>query len=226
MKNNFDMSSTGTNIECLVFYNLDITRYFFKENFQSIKRAEKLYYYIENGNVPGPDEIEFLVKGTIEAKINALRDNYSDEILNTWSEYDLDSMIKEDFEINLKNFADENFPDISGLEFVPSKKLITVSVSGYSQGDYAKVIYCPDDLEKAWGNAPDEKKLTKIFNNLFWDAPIYGQFIINGTEHNIQDMPDFEEYEFNREEFCAWVAKESGVDIEKLLPLCPQYPDS
>lgn len=54
-RNNFDTSSTGVNIECSVFYDLDRARMDFDENFKILQhssyRTSSVLYYIDNGNV-------------------------------------------------------------------------------------------------------------------------------------------------------------------------------
>ena len=64
-----------------------------------------------------------------------------------------------------------------------------------------------------------------MVNHYLWDSPIYARFEIDGKEYNIWDMPEHDDYDFDREKFLAWVAKESGVEVEKLDPLCPKNPD-
>ncbi len=236
-KNNYDKSSTGTDIECTCFYDSDASQRAFDENFKIMKhsgyRDSTVAYYIECGNVEDDDSITFSVKGTAE-QISAMYD------LNGYNEDDCPPLedIKDYIEtwygenITILNYeaCNSQFKD-SGVSLVPSKNLIRVAIRGYSQGDYAEVIYCPDDLQKAWGNAPKESELKETFTHLFYDAPVYAQFTIypadgseSAKEYNLWDSPDYSEYDFDRDKFLDYVAKESGVARETLAEIFPKEP--
>lgn len=232
-RNNFDTSSTGVNIECSVFYDLDRARRDFEDNFKILQhsgyRTSSVLYYIDNGNVVDDDKIKFLVKGDKAAKIKYLveQTSFEAEEIETWDDDTIDTeILGYENDVNLINYALDNMPDTpSGLEFVPNKNLVVIGSCGYSQGDYSTIIYCPDDLEKAWGNKPDEKDIQKMVNHYLWDSPIYACFEINGDEFNIWDMPEHDDYDFDREKFLAWVAEKSGVAVDTLSALCPKNPD-
>lgn len=90
--------------------------------------------------------------------------------------------------------------------------------------DFAEIAYCPDDLEKAWGNKPDQNELSKTFDRLFWDAPIYACFTINGEEYRYdEDMPD--SYKWDKEAWAKIVSDKSNVPLETLLSMLPKTPD-
>ena len=230
-KNNYVRAAENEpNIECSVFHDTDKSSRDFKENFKILQhsgyRTFSVLYYIDNGNVA--DDIKFSVKGSKADKVKYLSEqtNFDAEEIQTWDNDTLDSeILGYESDVNLINYALDKMPDTpEGLEFVPNKNLICLGSSGYSQGDYSTVIYCPEDLEKAWGNYPKQESIQKMINHYLWDSPVYALFEIDGKEYNIWDMPKYDEYDFDREKFLAWVAKESGVDIEKLKPLCPEYP--
>lgn len=228
-KNNFTQAPEGQpDIEFVGFQDLSISQHMFSENFEILQfsgyRSSTIAYYIDHGNVPGADDIKFTVKGDKAAKVSYLEGNtiFDESEIETWSEDDIDSEIISLSECNLLNWITDSIENIDGLEFVPSKNLIKLVTRGYSQGDYAEVYYCPDDLEKAWGNAPDQSELQTTFDNLFWDAPYYACMTINGEEYNLFDMPDYNEYEWDADKFAAYVSKESGIDIAILEPLIPQ----
>ena len=231
-RNNYNKSSTGTDIECDCSYDLDRRQWEFEENIKIIQhdgyRTTSIGYYIDNGNVECPDKVSFKVKGDKEAKIKYLIDatNFDREEIETWSEETIDEeIIGHENDINLINYALDKLPDVPGLEFVPTKNLIVLTTRGYSQGDYAKVLYCPDDLEKCWGNYPKQEEIQKMVDHYYWDAPIYCLFTINGKEYRYDEMPEYDEYEWDRDKFLDYVAKESAVDRESLEALVPEYPE-
>ena len=231
-RNNFDQSSTGLNVECTCFYDTDRSERDFRENFEVLQhsgyRTSSVLYYIDNGNVPGHDEIKFIVKGDKAAKIKFLEKecSFEAEEISSWDDDTIDTEILGNLEdLNLINYAEKkHFPVVDGLEFVPNKNLIVISSRGYSQGDYSTVIYCPEDIEKAWGNAPDQNDIQKMVDHYLWDAPIYAQITLNENEFNIWDMDHHDDYTWDREKFVEWGAKKSGIDREKFQAYVPANP--
>jgi hypothetical protein len=231
-RNNYDKSSTGVDIECVCQYDADLSRNYFEENFEILQhngyRTQSVLYFIENGNIEGHEAVKMTVKGTRETKEKFIVDlGYQDaDEVKTWDDETLDAEILGNVEdINLINYALDKMEDVPGLEFVPSKNLITLATCGYSQGDYSTVLYCPEDLEKAWGEMPTQESIQKMVNHYCWDAPIYARFEIDGKEYRYDDMPTSDEYEWDRDAFIAYVSKESGIDVEKLESFVPEYPE-
>lgn len=229
-RNNFDRSSSGLNIECTCFYDTDLSERDFRENFEVLQhsgyRTSSVLYYIDNGNVPGHDKIKFTVKGERTAKIKKLVEltSFEEDEIQTWDDDTIDNEILGYYDVNLIHYAENKLDLIDGLEFVPNKNLITISSIGYSQGDYSTVIYCPDDLEKCWGCAPQENEMRKTIDRYLWDAPIYCRMEIDGEEYNYWDMPEYDGYIFERDKFLAYVAEKSGINIETLKPFLPEAP--
>ena len=231
VRNNFDKSSTGVDIECICQYDSGRSRWEFEENIQIVQhdgyRTTSIGYYIDNGNVKGHVDIKFTVKGTRERKIEYLDEIFSvtKEDIQTWDDATLDSEIMSYVEVTLIDYVMDRMDSIDGLEFTPNKNLIVLTTRGYSQGDYAKVIYCPDDIEKAWGRYPKQEDIQKMVNHYFWDAPIFAVMTIDGKEYDYQEMPEYDDYEWKRDKFLEYVAKESGIEREKLEKFVPEYPE-
>lgn len=237
-KNNFDISSTGTDIEVSVFRDTDRSQRDFDDNIKMLRHSgystTSIGYYVDNGNVPDHDEIKFIVKGNKKdlLKFVLAEGNYyaKNEITKMkkaeLQEAAIDSLGYHE-KISLLTLEDINKYNLkdSNLELIADKALECVNITGYSQGDYAKVWYCPEDLQKAWGNAPDKEKLKEEFTHYFYDAPVYGEVIINGKEYHYSDMPEYQDYEWEGDKFAAYVAKESGVDVETIKKLLPKHPD-
>jgi hypothetical protein len=231
--NNFDQSSTGTNIEVSCFYDTDTSRRLFDENFQVIQSQSydnsTIAYYIDNGNVQDSDSLMFNIKGSDES-INGylIAQGYDEsEVKERMDRQESEDEIINSLRPNILNYQELNEYDLkdTGLSFEPSKNLVSLTTRGYSQGDYATVYYCPSDLATVWGNEPDESQLQKLFDNLFWDAPVFASVTINDTEYNQWDMPDYNEYDFDRAAFIAWVSVKSGVSVETLGSLTPKTPE-
>lgn len=225
--NNFDTSSTGTNIECSVFYDTMKSQIDFNDNIKIIQhsgyRTHTIGYYIDHRNVENHDAITFTLEGTPEQIKAALKqDGYEDD----------DDTVKDALEILENGYGEKitllNYEDFNRvydpLSVKPSKVLEKIITRGYSQGDYAEVFYCPDDLEKAWGKKPDENELQKMVDHYFWDTPIYASITINGDEYNYWDQPEYDEYEWGRDKFIKYVAEKSGVSIETLDAILSKEP--
>lgn len=237
-RNNFDKSSTGTNIECFCQYDSRRSQAEFDENIEVIQHSgystTSIGYYIDNGNVPGAGEIKFAIKGKKENIIKAAK-QYTGAYCDT--SLDVDNCVDSDIEdmkqeiissfedINLINYAMDKLPEIEGLEIVPNKNLIVLTTKGYCHGDYAKVIYCPGDLEKCWGNMPVQKSIQEMIDHYYYDSPIYARLEINGTEYAYEDTPFYDDYEWKRKEFIDYVSKESGVAEEILKNFVPEHPE-
>lgn len=230
MVNNFDMSSTGTNIEAVAFWDTDISTYEFKENFEILQHegysTSTVAYYIDNGNVKGADDVEFTIEGdraekerfylyVISSDSESLKDFTDDEL----NESILDAYGERVTVLNMEDFETTMFKDFK-LVLKSSKNIEKLVTRGYSQGDYATVYYCPDDLKAAWGNEAKESELQDVFNHLFWDAPIYACIEVNGEEYHYE----FDRYEFERDNFLKQVAEQSGASYEALDAILPNEP--
>lgn len=227
-KNNYNTNANGPDIELTCFYDCDRSRWEFEENFKILEysgyRTFTKAYYIDNGNVPDNDEIEFRLKGTLEQKTEFLKkEGYSDDDMPQ-PEY-MDDYILDTYgeRISLLNYQDFNI-QYDPLYLVPSKQIEWIAIRGYSQGDYAEVVYCPDDLEKVWGNPPKKDDLKKWFTRYFYDAPIFCLFEIDGEEYRYDEFMD-DSYDWDPEKFAKIVSEKSGIDLETLKSFLPRYPD-
>jgi hypothetical protein len=224
--NNYDRSSTGTDIEFFGEYDSCLARHLWEENFQDLKDGK--YYYINNGNLPGADSISLTITGTVKNLKKWLKENcgryYEYSEINDMKKADLIESVLDTLRfsdsITVLTYQDINDYQLkdSGLELVPNKSLNWIAIHGYSQGDYAEICYCPDDLGKV-----NESSLRKEFTHYFFDAPVYARFEINGKEYNYHEMPIYDEYDWQPEKFAEYVSKESGVDKETLMTMLPQY---
>jgi len=230
MPNNFDMSSTGTNIEAVAYWDVDISQYEFKENFEILQhsgyRTSTVAYYIDNGNVKGADDIEFTIEGERGEKERFYLYYVSgnSEGLKDWTDDELNESILDACEervtlVNMDDFSKVMLKDFK-LTLRASKNIEKLVTRGYSQGDYATVYYCPNDLEAVWGNAVKESELQDIFDRLFWDAPIYARINVNGEDYHYGG----DRYEFEREAFLKQVAEQSGASFEALDAVLPNEP--
>lgn len=243
-RNNYDTSSTGINIEFTGYYDNFHSVYLFEENFEILQRegyrTHTIAYYTDYGNVEGASAITFSIKGKrkdfVELLLTECDRVYSKADLRRMKKNQLEYAVKEwiDDTIELINYEDinENQLKDTGLVIIPNKQLAMAKIRGYSQGDYAEVWYCPDDLFKAWGSSPKENSLRETFNHLFWDSPIRATLNIqkpgkapDSLELYYDECPQCDDYDWKREEFLEWASKQSGVDIKLIAEVVPETLD-
>lgn len=227
--NNFTRPAENTpSIELSCGYDGDLSHWEFKENFKILQhqgyRTLTKAFYIDYGSLPDDDSITFKIKATPEQKAEFFKkEGYSEEDVPPVE--DMDEAILDTYgeRITLLNYQDFN-QCYAPIQVEPSKRVEWVAIRGYSQGDYAEIAYCPDDYAVAFGCKPDESELQKLFERLFYGAPIYCVFRINGAEYNYSElMPDC--YEWEPEAFAQIVSEKSGVEKQTLLDMLPKYPD-
>jgi hypothetical protein len=236
-KNNFDVSSTGVNIESSCYYDTWLSQINFKENFESLDNRDRRgdnhdWYFVDCGNLPDSSKIEFELKGSREDLIKFIvaESYYERDDVETWQEselqeYAIDRLSETPKVYNFESLNDSDLKD-TGLELIPNKAIESIFVRGYSQGDYARIFYSPDDIESVWGKLPNDSELRESFRNYCFDSPIYASLTINGTEYNYHESPEYKsEYEWDKDSFIAWVSKESGIDKEVLSQYLPEYPE-
>lgn len=230
MVNNFDLSSTGTNIEAVAYWDTDISQYEFKENFEILQhsgyRTSTVAYYIDNGNVKGADDIEFTIEGDRSEKERFYLYFISgdSEGLKYWTDDELNESILDAYGervsvLNMEDFENVMLKDFK-LTLKASKNIEKLVTRGHSQGDYATVYFCRDDLAQAGGNEAKDDDLQDIFDHLFWDAPIYARINVNGEDYHYEG----DRYEFEREAFLKQVAEQSGASYEALDAVLPNEP--
>lgn len=219
--NNYNKSSTGINIEGNFFYDNDLGRMYFKESFEEIK--DSLFLYTCNGEIK--NDITFTVKGK---KSDIVK--YLDSIVMDfdWKDESKDTLLDEVIDRN--NVSLSNYEEIKkelkeyGITLISSTPIEKIITRGYSQGDYAEVLYFPEKLKELWGNDVNESSLQEDINHLFWDLPIYGSLEVNGVDFHYEENL----YEWEREKFINTIMEQykplegfKGTfknELEKLVP--------
>lgn len=220
--NNYTQAANGTpSISINLHFDHDQSQIDFNENFERLEKQNN-YYYIDNGNLTDHESIEFVLNGTIEN----MRKFHAEYISNNTDNF-TDEDIKQDIFLSYLPDDISQLEQINGdelntcdLYFSSSKIIDYVVIRGYSQGDYAKVFFCPADIESVWGKKHKENDLKESFSHMFFDAPIYGVIDIDGEEY----FYDFDQYNFEREKWLKNVAEQAKVEYELLESLCPQQP--
>ncbi len=224
-RNNFDKSSTGTNITASVFYDSGMAWQLWEENFERL--ADDRYFYTDHGQIKTPDitftlkgsddEIERAYKGII-AEDTLLSIDDKKEALIEWIEPSIATLETENYYLRKQGYD---------LEFIMQPELLCITTKGYCQGDRATIYYDPIALENLWGNYPDQDALRKDFDHMFWDQPIYACMTINGEEYHHGEMM-IDPYEYDREAFATAITMKRGAPLafkDLILAVLPENPD-
>jgi hypothetical protein len=219
--NNFDQSSTGISISGYAFIDNSRAQDDFDQSFISLRRYNSgetsALYYIDFGNLPGPEAVNWTLNATTEAKAAYLKAEGYDFPSLSAEGVNIDAEILANIRPDLGAWATgiylDEYPD---LGISTDKVLEIVTVRGYSQGDVVQVVYCPADIA-AWGKKPTDKELRDDFQHLIYDAPISASVIINGEEY----FYELDTYDWQRQEWIDSLTAATGIAatvFDALLP--------
>lgn len=164
MANNYNMSSSGYNVQFTASYDTDLSSMYFNENFVIDKQEWSLCY---TGCDYSADNFIITVKET-DANRALLMDPHDDT-----PELFFDDLISDfNYDNGLKSIHDKlSEYTRAGLDY--DCNFVVMISSGYSQGDRRAVYILKDQAEYVTRDYID---------NLLWDAPIYARVEINGGE--------------------------------------------
>ena len=229
--NNFDQSSTGINLELACFRDSDQSRIEFEENFTCIQpeeyRRSGCWFYSEYGNNEKPDNLSDCYDfGKCNRKdfrqyaleYYELSENSEPglirELIDDMFEYgswkDLAIHLLDD-EVGFYDAMRNEFPDIHNAVL----KYESCNVTGYSQGDYALVLYPIGSKFEG---------MREHFKHLFYDAPIYCRLTVNDEEFDLmEDTEDY--YKWDREAVIKAAPEVARGWLKNKLPEYPEYCD-
>ena len=235
-KTNFDQSSTGLNLELTCFYDTCIAQMDFQDNIVLLEekfRGTNTYLYVgwlsmkasdfeRTYKLPEPKQLfKDYFRYTQECDISVASLSQIKEVLGYLKHYD-NTLLREAHSEGLleaiKCDMRWNDPVHEFLEEYYEPEFFELTTSGYSQGDYAKVII-PKEVLIDFGHTDPTQEIADSFqetiNHLFWDAPLYCHLDINDeVEFYFTDyMEDIYSYD-----------KGQMLDIaaEHLLPKWPE----
>ena len=223
---NYDTSSTGTDIELSVFWDGESSRMDFEDNFQSVDTRGT--YWIasqEKDSIRYASEcLDFsecsykdLRKFCLSC-YDSVRECMEEKLCDwgnergTWIEFAKECID----EFSLADHMRDGFPSIDNAKLLYGVQ----QAQGSCQGDWALVLYRLDD----WN---EDSNLFEIFSRMFFQAPLRCTLAVDGEEHflceNIKDL-----YEYDRNEILEIVKRLNlGEQVEEFvesrLPEWPQY---
>lgn len=226
--NNFDCSSSGVNIECSVFLDDFMSRMNFEENFEILVHSSwgvnSVSIYKDYGNLSDEYCIDndLVIDETKLSRVKMLKhlvsigEYYSDfKDCETVFEM-LGDLIQND---NIKDYIE--VLDDAGIEY--SRNYITMTTTGYSQGDFAEILVNVNEFEDVHCVNFNKDKHQQYFDNLFWDAPMSVRVTIDGEDFisekfdgQYRNWIDGKYFDYDKDEFIAEIL-ENFEDVDSDL---------
>ena len=230
--NNYDNNATMENCELACFLDTSVSQMDFDDNFKIIEHSSYsktcLAFYMGPEDKQGPDTVSacydlskctrkdyraFCIAQSNLDTLDVIRERIAH--FYSWEECALELM---DCDLSVYDCCLNEFPDINNAQLLYN----VVSIQGYSQGDYALVIY---QIEE--GFLSNEGQARKVFCNLFYDAPVYCRLTVDGEEVFLEEgLKDT--YVYDEGEILEY-AKKQGLSEEVLSWLensLPEHPES
>ena len=217
-KNNFDMNSSGLNIEVHIARDNWMAREWFDESVTKHELDYRTTLYVYND---------------YESKINSIGDfckikNHVTkkelvelaEELSEWHSYEDYSMQE------LREAILEANPAMILNRLWNESDVIKIK-DGYTL--YATRGYCQGDIEHClYKGHHTDGSIQNSIDHLFWDSPISGDVTINGRDYPYCES-DLDAYDWDRDEFINWIMDNESVQnlgrdseiksaLEEMLP--------
>nr|MDT0250044.1 hypothetical protein [Endozoicomonas sp.] len=213
--NNYDMSSSGLNIELSCFRDCDLARWKFSNSFAYNKRYDQwVFLDCGNVNVEGFEKTFKVICSTREL-FKLYFEFVVNESLSVARIHDVTGFLRElnahgaDLPLRtcpvqsllkaINSHSDDHKVYAEFLEQHFEPEFFEVVTRGYSQGDYARVII-PGKVLLDFGMAPTQEKadgLEPEIHHLFWDVPLDCRIEIDGDEFDLTEYMD-DPYDYNK----------------------------
>jgi len=241
VRNNFDKSSTGLNVEVNICNDLSLAQINFNENIEEFE--DGYYIYTNYNNLKYYYKNIYKMKSYYTVSMLDINDFYDIDINDRRTKVILYRYLTREYKIlysdlkdgyvtdgyatqdMLDTLLDTEYSLVSLEEFlnrysIPYKSKFTVlDIRGYSQGDYAQVIIMNDALSTIWGSEPNIRELEQELTHFFYDAPQSVSITINGDEFISQKYDGYYD-NYDKQGFTQEVMQEfSGVNTKLLLEI-------
>ena len=215
--NNYNCSSTGLNIEFTCERDLDVSQMYFSDNFISIyQKGGSLinshysnvdcYLFVDNANFDNDfdindlDNYTFTKNNLINLMLSVENIDYIQEMTRDLFDKSFSKMTKLEL---IELYNNEFNARFSSSDLINYLKPIfeVIDIRGYSQGDYAEIIFRHKDIKQYNFTDKDEFLLmmSDCFTDLFYNSPIYCRLTINDDEFYIdENLKD--QYKYDQDE--------------------------
>ena len=220
--NNFDQSSTGTNLELSIFRDIDMAQTDFDENFETIDappyyRSSRLFYTGQGEDEKPkylPDCYDFSACTYRDFRAFCLEQGCSDAIdtvqhkfdnFNTWEDYAVELL----YSVTISEAMRDGFPSIANAPLL----YVVSTATGYCQGDYAEILHKPLTFE-----------VGDMFDNLLFNQPVYIRLDVDGEEYQLEDSLK-DSYEYEKEDVLKYCKETLKLDNKILTWLELELPE-
>ena len=231
--NNFNMSSTGINIETNIGYDEIMGQINFDENINRVDvNGVEYFVYSDYGNIDTDISIDDLIKYDLESNtlLNDLKVYHNKEDIKKEDYQEYFDMLEDDLSYMDLEEIQEVLYDMS-VPYTTHYKI--VNITGYSQGDYASVIILTDKLKEVWGvaklNIVDVKQ---NITNYFYDTPLRAVVTVNNEDYFIEGYDGYYQFDYSKEEVIKALIHDTPntinktilrAELEKVIPTEPKY---
>lgn len=240
---NYDTCSTVPDCELRCYYDTATSYIDFEDNFSPLMlgNCDNIHLYNPDGSLDIPSDVNDCLDWDSVSEKDACQ--YVSRTLKEKHNWDNLQIIreKEFFDLDWKEYAVECIRDSWGdYEYDESGFLLncikedewpdiapalyeSVGISGHCQGDYAYVLYKPEEE----GVLSDRSTARDLFSNLFYDSPVYCRLEVDGDEYSLEEgLKDI--YRWNQEEvleYAKTTLKLPESVIDWLTENLPDEPD-
>ena len=206
--NNFDISSSGLDIELSAFYDTYLASHDFHDSF--IREGDALIY-TDYANLPDGWKKEVSFYGSVKGVIKQFAEYHGNiKEFISWLKYTTDvNSITDMAHSDLENIAIDiayylGFDnEIDLCETVLNDELFslnftTETVTGYSQGDVVEVII-PEELRDILG-VPEDKPIVsnEHLERLIFGCPFSATLVVDGIDFNLDEILN-DQYDWDKE---------------------------
>lgn len=216
-RNNFDMSSSGVNIDAVCYYDTIQATDNFKY-FISKQQADGNTLYIYGDSILTIGDFCKFAPHVKKQDLVDLADELPDWDGSDYADYTMSELREKILKANPAMILNRYWTDYSAISIKPEYTL--QRTVGYSQGDIARVLVPVKELNNHG-----------FIDHLFWDSPVYCRVEINGTEYYWDEICE-NEYDWDKEKMINYVCSNlrDGIDsnyvravLESILPETPDY---
>lgn len=223
-RNNYDMSSSGVNIDAVCYYDswqaADNFKYHISEQHSD---RDTLYIYGENEEIVTIRDFCKFAPHVKKLDLIELADELPDWDGSDYADYTMSELREMILKANPAMILNRYWAESSAIVIKPEYTL--QRTVGYSQGDIERVLVPVKELNDRG-----------FIDHLFWDSPVYCEVKINDTEYYWDELfeveSDLSEYDWDKEKMINYVCSnlKDGIDpeyvrktLEYILPETPDW---
>lgn len=254
--NNHDTSTSGVNLDLSCSYDTFMSQQNWNESFTNISRQggslieprffnvdiyqfvdcgnfkEKSIFDLDNYSDKTKHSIKLLLLDKVYVSVEGAREAARDMFDKSYSQLTVNELLELLNEEMESQYCSSDYIDFYREYFTP--KYETITIRGYSQGDYAEVIFFHEDMKeyKYKDEASFISKMSDYFTHLFYDAPVYCRLTIDNEEDDpiFLDEALTDSYEWDRDLVLQYAKdniehEKKAYILEWLDDNLPEYPN-